>query len=81
MAWYFDQYVYEQMLAFCEKYKVYPQDVIVVFAYNPLLENDYKERKFYQDHWTYCVITLEDIKKGVESRRYKLYGEGYGKIT
>lgn len=80
-AWYFDEYVYKQLLSFAEKYKVSLEDIVIVFAYNPSLEEDYKLREFQSAHWYYCIISLEKIRRGIKERRYKLYQEGYGALV
>ena len=77
-AWYLDQYVYDQLIAFCEKYHVNPEDVVVAFAYNPNLHEDFEKRSFCQEHWCYCIITLREIQENVEKCKYSIYGEGYG---
>ena len=77
-AWYFDQYVFDQLIAFCDKYEVNPQDVIIAFAYNPNLHEDYKKQEFDPNHWCYCILSLKEIQEGVENGRYTTYGEGYG---
>jgi len=77
-AWYLDQYVYDQLMAFCKKYHVNPEDVIVAFAYNPNLHEDFEKRSFCKEHWCYCIITLREIQENVEKRKYSIYGEGYG---
>lgn len=77
-AWYFDQYVFDQLMAFCNKYKVSPKDVIIVFAHNQNLHEDYKNRKFIPEHWNYCIISLKEIQEGVNNKKYTIYGEGYG---
>lgn len=77
-AWYFDQYVHDQMISFCNKYGVTLEDVVIVFAYNPNLHDDYEEQKFDPNNWCYCILSLKEVKEGVEKTRYKIYGEGYG---
>jgi hypothetical protein len=77
-AWYFDNYIYEQIKAHCDHYNYDFKDVILVFAYNEKLYYEL-EREFNPKSWQYYVISFDKIDEDIRTGKYEKYAAGYVK--